>query len=1722
MLKSKKLKIIIGALVVIGVLIASSIWVSMSLKTNAVDEFGYTKLADNNSATSTKTQIDYIIENSNAANTSDKVGYDTSNYYITIIVPSAGDVAKATASLNDFLVNGGFQKYIINDNRTIAATMPDGKISLKIQTAGELSSADAAETLADADLVYVYAETASQYKDNPISEDLYEALRNFAFGKNKPLIMNYDLKNDGSQDDKTDPVVTTASKVFYMTTVDFKNSWKRTKTTKASAWKKDTTDVMGTLQSYMSSLRSTYSAYQLNNLTIPQGYAGWSDYWMRTETDVPTLNVLYIYGDGTDRKSEIQDLADWMIGDGKTSVFGNSIESNIPTKAVAETAVAADLTPDSLYYTRGDGTKVKKYDYIFISPENYSAANDITDEVRAELNTISEATDTQTYIIFGTMEAQTSESGGGSSSDPESLVIDTSTNFGKLIDLSITTTGYAKKNNVLVVGKAYMQTLAAKPDKNPTKISQIVTLINKSTYRNHSNGGGGTSGSVSTTAFRVLELQPCYPIDLELAMQSTISRQGSKYTGYDTKGNYYTVPANVLNTTEIDNYTDENGKVKTEYYQWDLSKAKLAYALNMPVDNIELVQMSTEEFITSKADAADSYDLIYIGGNKSALKPSTDYTRYPLWYIETNTYNSTAVFSMFAHTGEMAAVTGSLATNNPYNTTVMNGNDITLDRLNALKEYIDSGMPVVFSSEVWTAYEDAVANKYANRFIDPDSNMYKLLAYADEQKKAGAANILENWNNKVQSSNSELKEYWVMNQTTDGTDGQIQRIENPDGAFGTAAKVTVFTDTLSNDLYSLVYSADVASRPKYTITTNAIEYSDKDAATKLTDRNLTWTVELVNPIEGHTYQGVLLRDKDDNAEYDLSSEVVGDPVTFAGGKADFAYSYPSSEFGAFSWKILVADVTNAEGKSILNPCPSRGYSAISAIARSEDQSKKEASILEIMPMKASQVGAQDGQDGHTLYLDSNYQQARGSKFLYSKAFNDNGTVNKNATYGYVPTPKSGGSEKNYYDTKDINFTENGNAYSAAVYLGKYQTTLGLNRYDSDVEHEDWTYNYVDTIADDFDLSLDIMYMDDIEYYAEAVRKASDEDRARYAQYAEDAKAVYDAYNTGGTVEYKALNDAETALRNALLTLQQGGSLTVTNTMKSDPNAPDTFTYTADKFNLYDLDGILDSGEYFRFFYINSTLGGAGQWSFPPAYGFYNEFYKPYITENDKKIDAYRKYRHFSMLAYGPEEYLRNNYDVVVIGFYDDFGNKFTDFSTSACEDLKNFLDKNGSLLMTHDNMTKYGNDPSYSMNLTSTLKSYAGMERFGEITVAGGTDSSSLPKYVTTDSDKYFFSSLSSGKDGVDLSKNNTETGSAWNATVKKWLGQRSGNLGKIGYPGYTDAFVIYETNTALAMNYTFAEFQIQNQIKYNLSYGPLNITGTTKATQVNRGVVTTYPFYVVSDLRISPTHNQAYSLNLEDDQVTVWYTFAADSQSGTGTAGASSNDDYKTLKENSSLYAASPKDGMDSYFIYSIGNITYCGAGHAMVTGDKRDNNDERKLFLNVLVNMAKKSGKTIEREKDIILYDPDGTTKAPGNVVKRDAESGYYMEASSGVTYPEFAFGMDMSPSDTVTDVKIFYDLDYNAANGEANDTYVESDKHILVPTTEDTIKKLNDGEVYKVNKVSAPALVTKRSYFDAYDGTYTYLVVQATVKDSKGSETVVTKRIKIKLTREMLNLT
>lgn len=1742
MLKSNKVKIIIGAFIALCVLAASSIWVMNYKNPNEVEEFSYTNLAAGTDNQTASTQIDYIVENS-------LTDGEDSYYNVYIITNGVSDVSDAVKNFIGQSGENSFQQVIINDNRTISSVMADNKIRCTVKSVSDLNGLTYEEIgseLGNADLIYIYAASSVAYEgDKDFSENLYKFLHDdYAFSSNgKPLIMSYGLANTGGKDDDSteEEVSGVDSKMYKLTSSTFKYSYRYSHTTNVPDWTKDTTgDAMyDILESYIISPRSLYSQYQASTAKKPNGYDSWTQYWQRTGTSDSTLNVLYIYGDTLENeKSQIDKLAEWMVNDGQNYAFTGSSE-NYPTTYNVEAKCAEDLTPEFFYTDDG----VKKYDYIFIAPDSYAA--DIKDEALAELVTLSN--DNNTYILFGTLTGRTVIKKDPTPSQPEDLVFNTETNFGKLLDLSITTTGYAKSgvNNVLVVGVDYMDTLAKNPGMNHTKVATIVSLINKSTYRNHAgSGAGGTSGSVSTTAFRVLELQPCYPIDLELALKTTtVNGNLTSYNGYDRTGDYYTIPSNVLNTSEIDNYTEADGTINSEYYQWDLSKAKLAYALNIQADQIDLVQMSTEEFISSKTDAASSYDLIYIGGNMSALRPSRSlgavYSSYTVtggktsllslgWGQTETIYSLIATYSMYSHTGEVLKVDNDKL-GSAYNYTTLGGNDITYDRLQSLKSYVDAGMPIVFSNEVWTAYEKAKNESYKNNYIDPDSNMYALCEYAESSNKTS---VLSNWAVKVQgAADTYYEDYWSMPVCTnaDETDGTVKRVSNDSGICGIASTVTVFTDALSDELYDLVMK-NSNTRPKYTITTNAVAYVESDESTRLTNRNLTWRIELTNPIENHSYQAILLEDANDNAEFDINSDekIVSTDVAKYGNSGslvlDLAYNYPEKEFGAFSWKILVLDVTDMSNS--IADCPQTGYSAISMIARG-DLDKKEATILEIIPANTESITSNMAL-GPTFYLDSFYQQSGGSHFLYSTytdyKYNGKPTTASDGTdlsgMSYIEAMQTAISKapkdyapygyNTYFNSTGVYYKHNttkGEYTSGSYYLGMHETILSINRYDSTADaaqsdqptstagREDWTYNYVDSITDDYNLTLDIMYMDDIQYYADKTRELTDEERAEYANLAATYEAKYNAYVTSGNSKYVALQAAAKAVEDKLNALRNVSGVDTT-----------------------DLDGIIESGRYYRFFYNNYNKISSN----PDVKAFYYGEYSEYVELADNMIDCYRRYRHYNMLAYGPEEYLNENYSVIVIGFYDEAASnaKVVDFRTGKeADDLESFLNADGQVLLTHDNMTRYGTSDfggkEHLFNLTTTLRSYAGMERFGELTSDNATETSGVPRYVTADNDKYFFTTLSS--DG-NLGTSSGLSGAAWNTAVTNWNTSLQSLwldstklLTQFGYPGYADAFLIVETKSHEVTPYAFAEFNIFSQTNYNGNVGDyVKVTGTTKVTQINRGVVTTYPFYIASDLRISSTHNQAYALDLEDDEVTVWYALAADNQG---------DNSASTIKGNSSLYAASPRDGADSYYIYSVGSVTYCGAGGAGITGPERDNNDERRLFLNVLVNMAKKGTKKPVSEEDIILYDPDGVTKAPGKVVKFSDENGYYIDVTSNVIYPEFGFAVEKKASAKIDKVEVFYDLDYSAtADDDVNGAYKNDDKHYLVTLPEDVIKSLEAGDTYVLTKENCPSLITQPSYFSAYDGTYTYLVIRVELSDG----TILTKRIKVVITRNLLELT
>lgn len=1753
MLKSKKAKIIFGALTVLCVLIASSIWVSLSLKSNSVDEFDYRLLAANDSASATMTQIDHIIETANQASTSEV--YDNSNYYIYVIVPSDGAKATVLSEISPFLAgDDGFRSYIINNNRTIAETMPTGKIIPVVMSIAEINALPDMNTeLGKADLIYIYSQSNAAYTGaSGISENLYEFLHNYAFGSNKPLIMNFagmpgdddDVQDSGSSN------VDTSSRMYYMLNTDFKNSWKRTYTTNVVDWEYDTAieDIEGIIENYITNIRSTYSAYQVNNLTRPAGYATWADYWKRTGTAEPTLNVLYISGDskasGYGWGGPINAVANWMVdpSGGRSATFSNAVEGDLPSVANVDTQPASGVTVDLLYTTDAAGNTVKKYDYIFIAPDTYKSF-DIRQEVREELNKLSEDMNGLTYILFGTMPTESTSGGGGSTGGQVNLQIDTSTNFGKLVDLSVTTNGYAKRSNVLVIGTNWMSRLAANPAKNPKKVSDIVSLINKSRYRTYAGSGEGSgSGSVSTTAYRVLELQPSYPIDLILAEKQTgfntnqskytnVGRSGTQYQTSKPRGNYYTIPANVLNTSEIDNYMPEDGVMTNEYYQWDLSKAKLAYALNLSADQIELVQMSSEEYITVKTDVSDSYDLIYIGGNMSALKNHQAYGFGMQQYLESGWLQYLSAFSMYTHTGEMKDIVGGRVTsNNPYSRTLMSGNDITYDRLMQLIAYIDAGMPIVFSNEIWSAYEDAKKDGYSNVYMDPDCNMFKLCKYAEDRKEKGFTSVYTDWQNRERyekyndySVDYFYADYWVTPASA------VQKISNPTGVYGSASKVTVFNDTLSQQLYETAYGPNTSIRPKYVIDTTAIPYVEGDKSTELTARTVTWKVELLNPIEGHTYQAVLLEDQDDNAVFSMASSERLTAASFAGTTANLSYTYPADDFGAFFWKILVQDTTTGAATS---------YSAITVFAKLEDQPKRQASVLEIMPMTQANCasGNPTSPDGHTFYLDKNYQQSSGNPYLYSSY----GTA-KAGEFGYAPllhNPNAYGSDALNFNSNIIaRATKTGNYQDLAdMNMGKYMTTLSVNRYDSGEGHEDRDYNYMDLVSDKYDFSLDIMYMDDIEFYANAARKTTEAQREQYLALAEDAKKTYDAYLTPGTTEYEALKKVEDALREALIGIRDGRGYQTTYQGLNWDGTPATrwdgspeivdVNYASSEYKTYGIDQMLQSRDYFRFFYLNTAVYHGSNYC-QSAYAVYYGAYKPYIDEHDKMVEAYRAYRHYNMMAYGPEEYLRMNYDVIVVGFLDDYAGDFQDFSQNATDDMLAFTeyvdedgeDAGGSLLMTHDNMT-YSYDANHARVLTDNMRGLMGMDPFGHFTEVAGTGTTGFPKYTSTDTNRYFLTNLSSNA-SVDLSMGAPAAG--WDSSVNTWFsnnGKGAQGAGKFDLTGYSDIFNVYETNNGRTLRYTFAEFQIENAIKYNMQVqGPLNVTGTTKATQVNRGVVTTYPFYIASDLRISATHSQAFALDMEDKDVVVWYTLAADNVSTSGSSGGT-NLDYSLMKENSSFYAASPKDGADSYYIYSVGNITYCGAGHALITGDERDNNDERRLFLNVLINMAKR-GKSTPIEPELALYDPDGTEAPDGSVVKKDAD-GFYMDVISSNSYPEFGFGIKNLPEGVnVTDIMVYYDLDYDKLNPD--NEYHANGNHVLLQLPDNILEILNTrtatgSGIYQLNRVDVPGLITLPSYFTPYGGEYTYIVIRAQLSDGS----ILYQRIRINITADMFDLT
>ena len=266
----------------------------------------------------------------------------------------------------------------------------------------------------------------------------------------------------------------------------------------------------------------------------------------------------------------------------------------------------------------------------------------------------------------------------------------------------------------------------------------------------------------------------------------------------------------------------------------------------------------------------------------------------------------------------------------------------------------------------------------------------------------------------------------------------------------------------------------------------------------------------------------------------------------------------------------------------------------------------------------------------------------------------------------------------------------------------------------------------------------------------------------------------------------------------------------------------------------------------------------------------------------------------------------------------------------------------------------------------------------------------------------------------------------------------------------------------------------------------------------------------------------------MEDEDVAVWYTLSAGST--------------KSMSTAASLYAASPQDGMDAYYLYSHvytqnessttgGVVFYCGAGHTIVTGPGRNNNDERRLFINIICNSGR-SGIRGVQDPEITVHEKDTNgavideNKKDGNLFIENGD--YYYNVNSNDEAPEFDFKVKVDETTTLGEVLVYYDLNYNDTSvditgmDKSND-YTDDNNHVLIAAYNSLDDKINvakllNEELAKLRENDLSKLKLHPEYFEPYGGSYTYIVIKAV----DGAGNITYKRIKIKLIPELFDLT
>lgn len=281
----------------------------------------------------------------------------------------------------------------------------------------------------------------------------------------------------------------------------------------------------------------------------------------------------------------------------------------------------------------------------------------------------------------------------------------------------------------------------------------------------------------------------------------------------------------------------------------------------------------------------------------------------------------------------------------------------------------------------------------------------------------------------------------------------------------------------------------------------------------------------------------------------------------------------------------------------------------------------------------------------------------------------------------------------------------------------------------------------------------------------------------------------------------------------------------------------------------------------------------------------------------------------------------NQYNMLIIGFCDGAGygssyggNNPTNFSENGARRILEFANTGKSVILAHDNTSSSVYDRTaqnggingdttwkgWAYYFNQTLRVASGMDRYG-ITAPQST-SNILKQAKELDAHEQ-------STDWNTVFKNSSDMAYFLNENKEKTYSETQGF-----------------TNGKLRVANTTRETQ--------------NTEATTKASQVNEGAITEYPYKIDKTITVAATHFQYYQLALEENadeddsgDLVVWYCLGD-----------------KDNKNGNGYYDHSPNDVRNNYYIYSYKNIIYTGVGHSNVQNNN-NNLMEKKLFVNTII---------------------------------------------------------------------------------------------------------------------------------------------------------------------------